>query len=80
MCLCAFVSGCVPADVRVRMQDGTTCLWMSCQEGHLDVARFIVGEGGRELLMKADDVSDIGVADLCECIWRDWMCCTAFLA
>lgn len=65
---------------RLCVQDGATCLYIACQQGNLDIAEFVTGLGGRELLMMADDVSIGGVADACGHIWRNRVCRTFWLA
>ena len=44
--------------------DGTSCLWISAQNGHLEVVNALLEAGGRELLMltKDDGASCLSVA------------------
>ena len=35
--------------------DGVSCLWISVQEGHLDVVNALLEVGGRELLVLTTD-------------------------
>ena len=40
-----------------RLQEGHSCLHGACLEGHVEVAKYLVEVGGKELLMLRDNVS-----------------------
>ncbi len=46
---------CVPPDANVCdllvcLQDGRTCLFSACCNGYLDVAKYLVEQGGKQLI------------------------------
>jgi hypothetical protein len=43
--------------MRVRAQNGASCLLIACQRGLLDVAKYLCERGGERLLMLTTDVS-----------------------
>jgi len=51
-------------ELKLTADDGTSCLYISAQNGHLEVVNALLEAGGRELLMlTADDgVSCLSVA------------------
>lgn len=48
--------------VCLRLQEGSSCLSAAALNGHLETARLLAEQGGKELLMAMDNVS---VAVLC---------------
>ena len=40
-----------------RVQDGYSCLGVACKKGHIEVVKYLVKAGGKELLMSRDSVS-----------------------
>lgn len=59
LCLCMLVVSCV--------QNGSTCLLQACENGHLDVVKFVYAEADKKLLTKARQVGLIFLADTCWC-------------
>jgi hypothetical protein len=41
----------------VDVQFGTSCLLVACSSGHVDVAKFLLEQGGERLLMLVHNVS-----------------------
>ena len=58
--------GCVTVR-RVRVQDNVSCLWVACENGHLDVVKYLYKCGGKELLMLTKNVGHLffGREDAC---------------
>ena len=54
------VVGCVTVR-RVRVQNNDSCLWIACENGHVEVVKYLCEheDRGKELL--TDEVSDVGV-------------------
>ena len=44
---------------RVRVQNNASCLYIACQEGHLDVVKYLCERGGEKLLMLTTMVSEL---------------------
>ena len=62
--------------VMLAWDDGVSCLYMSAQNGHLDVVKTLLEAGGRELLIltKKDRDSCLSISAR-EGIWRWWKRC-----
>jgi hypothetical protein len=46
------------------VQNGASCLFLACQEGHLEVVKYLYEQGGKELLMLTINVSTFKLVDV----------------
>jgi hypothetical protein len=58
-------------------QDGKSCLYMACQQGHLVVVKYLCRQGGKQLLMLTEKVSAlriVGIVGVCQTIYTTDPC------
>jgi hypothetical protein len=55
-------------------QDGESCLYKACRQGHLEVVKYLYEQGGKELLMLRRNVSRLWA---CACALASVLCLVA---